>query len=126
MKIRLWPALFCAAAILQGCAAGTTYPELVGRRYFVTNLDTYPVLISSVDGRSTVITPVQVDPGLRRVTVQGLPGGAGNSMLETFELDVKPCTRYYIVAVKANPLDASFKPKIDYEEPLAGCKAASS
>lgn len=125
MKFGTLSALACAVALLQGCATGTVYPELVGQRYFVTNLDTYPVLISSVDGRSSLVTPVQVDPGVRTVTVQGTPGGAGNSMLETFKIDVKPCTRYYIVAVKANRLDSSFQPKIDYEEPLAGCKASA-
>jgi len=113
-----------AAMLLQGC--GTTYPQLVGTRYFVTNIDTYPVLISSVDGRSTLTVPAQVEPGLRRVTVQGPPGGAGNSELETFELDVKPCTRYYIVAVKANPLDSRFTPRIDFEQPLAGCTAPAA
>ena len=118
-------ALACMAAVaLQGC--GTTYPQLLGQRYFVTNLDTYPVLISTVDGRSPGVVPAQVEPGMRRIVVQGTPGGAGFSALETFMLDVKHCMRYYIVAVKVNRLDTNFTPKIDYEEPLAGCIAPAA
>jgi hypothetical protein len=121
MNSRLWLGLACAATVvLQGC--GTTYSQLVGNRYFTTNMDTHPVLISSVDGTSTLIVPAQVSPGVRRVTVQGPPGGAGNSELETFSLDVKPCMRYYIVAFKVSPLDSRFTPKVDFEQPLAGCR----
>jgi len=121
MNSRLWLGLACAATVLlEGC--GTTYSQLVGRRYFTTNMDTHPVLISSVDGTSTVIVPAQVSPGPRRITVQGPPGGAGVSELETFTLDVKPCTRYYIVAFKVSPLDSRFTPKVDFEEALAGCR----
>jgi len=115
-------ALACMAAVaLQGC--GTTYPQLLGQRYFITNLDTHPVLISSVDGRSPGFVPAQAAPGMRRIVLQGPPGGAGFGALETFMLDVKPCTRYYIVAVKASRLDSNFTPRIDYEEPLAGCRS---
>ena len=125
MNARSWLGLACLGTlVLQGC--GTTYPELLGQRYFVTNLDTYPVLISSVDGKGSLITPVVVDPGMRRITVQGTPGGSGVSQLETFMLDVKPCMRYYIVAVKASPLASAFTPRIDYEELLAGCRPPAS
>jgi hypothetical protein len=123
MITRLFVGVACTVGVLlQGCAA-SPYPELVGQRYFVTNIDTYPVLISSVDGKSSVTVPVRVDPGIRRITVQGTPGGAGVSDLETFTLDVKPCTRYYIVAVKASPLESRFTPRIDFEQALAGCTA---
>lgn len=113
-----------ALLLLQGC--GTTCPQLVGERYFVTHLDTHPVLISSVDGRGTLTVPARVEPGVRQIVLQGTPGAAGHSTLETFTLDVKSCTRYDIVAVKASPLNTRFTPKVDFEEPLAGCSAAAS
>lgn len=120
MNTRLGWRLACLLVLLlQGC--GTPRPELLGQRYFVTHLDTYPVLISSVDGKSSVNMPVLVDPGLRRIVVQGPPGGSGVTELEVFMLDVKPCTRYYIVAHKANRLDSRFTPKVDYQEALPGC-----
>lgn len=122
MKHRAWIALVAAAVLLlQGCATGTTFSQLVGERYFLTRLDTYPVTILSVDGRSSVLSTQYVEPGLRVLVLQGPPGGAGFSALETFELDVKACMRYYIVAVKTSPLDSNFKPQVDFMQPLAGC-----
>jgi hypothetical protein len=110
-------------AIVQGCATSPATSQLVGERFFVTNIDTYPVLIASVDGSSSTVSPKNVEPGLRRLVLQGPPGGAGFGAVETFTLDVKPCTRYYIVAVKANPLDTNFTPKVDFAQPLgSGCR----
>ena len=127
MKLRITPAV--AAAIVAAGCANTTPPgrsELVGERYYVTNLNTYPVRIESVDGRSSTTVPQYVEPGLHRLTLQTLPGGAGYSDVIAFTLDVKPCIRYYIVAVKEDRLDASFKPKVDYELPLgSSCKPMS-
>jgi hypothetical protein len=112
------------AAFLQGCATSPATSELLGERYFLTNIDTYPVAIASVDGSSSTVTPKFVEPGMRRLLLRGPPGGAGVSAVETFMLDVKPCTRYYIVAVKANPLDTNFTPKVDFEQPLgSSCRA---
>jgi hypothetical protein len=117
-----------AAAVLALAAAGcATAPagqsELVGQRYFVTNIDTYPVRIESVDGSSSTLAVQYVAPGMRRLTLQTVPGGAGFSDIVAFEVDVKPCMRYYIVAVKANPLDSHFTPKVDYAMSLgSGCR----
>jgi hypothetical protein len=113
-------AALAALALLPGCA-GTTYSQLVGERYFLTRLDTYPVTILSVDGRSSVLLTQYVQPGQRSLVLQGPPGGAGLKALRTFELEVKPCMRYYIVAVKQSPLDSDFTPQVDFVQPLAGC-----
>ncbi len=117
MKAWAWIAVICLP-LVQGCATSPATSQLVGERYFVTNIDTYPVLIASVDGSSSTISPKFVEPGLRRLVLQGPPGGAGVSAVEPFTLEVKPCTRYYIVAVKANALDTNFTPKVDFEQPL--------
>ncbi len=108
-------------ALLQGCATGTVFSQLVGERYFVTRLDTYPVTILSVDGRSSTLSTQYVEPGLRKLVLQGPPGGSGVRALVGFDLEVKSCMRYYVVAVKASPLDSNFTPQVDYVEPLAGC-----
>jgi len=108
-------------ALLQSCATGTVFSQLVGERYFVTRLDTYPVTILSVDGRSSTLSTQYVEPGLRKLVLQGPPGGSGVSALVGFDLEVKPCARYYVVAVKASPLDSAFTPQVDFVQPLAGC-----
>ena len=113
-------------ALLQGCATTPSFSQLVGERYFVTNLDTYPLLIAAVDGSSSTITPKFVEPGVRQLVLQGPSGAAGIPPVLNYTLDVKPCTRYYIVAVKASPLDNNFTPRIDYEMPLSSdCKTAA-
>ncbi len=123
MKTSTWMAAL-GAALLHGCATSPATSQLIGERYFVTAIDTYPVSIASVDGSSSTLTPRLVEPGTRRLLLRGPPGGAGVSAVETFMLDVKPCTRYYIVAVKANPLDTAFTPKVDFEQPLgSSCRA---
>ena len=111
------------ALALGGCASsGYHYSQIVGTRYFKTNIDTFPVSINEVDGRSYLGNmPVLVDPGLRQVVVQGPPTPVDLQLTRTVALDVKPCTRYYLVAVKSNPIDNDFTVRIDFEEPVAGC-----
>lgn len=115
------------ALMLAGCASTSTgyhYSQLVGKRYFKTNIDTYPVLILDVDGRSFVGVPVLVDAGMRDVLLQGPPTTVDLQLTQVMKLDVKPCTRYYLVAVKQNPLQNEFTPRVDYEEPVPGCTPA--
>ena len=118
-----------AGLLMAACAStGYTYSELLGERYYKTPIDTYPVIISKVDGKSTPATgPARVDPGARAITFQGPPGGTGRQGAEevTVTMDIKPCTRYYFVAQKDNRLDSTFKPQVDYQEPVAGCTPPS-
>jgi len=121
-------ALLAASCALAACASTDYhYSQLSGYRYFRTPIDTYPVSIIRVDGKDNVFKPALVDPGLRQVTVQGPPGGAGGiGEQRTLALEVAPCTRYYLVAVKANKLDSDFNVRIDYQEPVPGCTPPGS
>jgi len=112
-----------AAVVFSACAS-TNYhfSQLYGNRYFKTPIDTYPVAIVRVDGKDNVFKPALVDPGLRQVSVQGPPGGAGGTgEVKTLALDVAPCTRYYLVAVKQNRLSSDFSVRVDHQEPVSGC-----
>ena len=116
-------ALFAGAVLLTGCASGYHYSQLDGHRYYRSSIDTHSVMIVRVDGRDTVLSPVPVEPGLRKVTVQGPPTVTSRYGEErTIELGIAPCTRYYLVAVKDNRLSNDFTVKIDYQEPIGGCK----
>ncbi len=116
-----------AVAALAGCATaggGYHYSELLGARYFRAPIDTYPVIVTRVDGRSTPLrqSPALIEPGLRQVTVQGPPVATGDlGDTRTIALDVAPCTRYWLVAVKTSPLVRDFTVRVDHEEPVAGC-----
>ena len=117
-------AFAAAAAVAMGGCASSDYhfSQIVGYRYIKTNIDTYPVSINEVDGRSYLgVAPVLVDPGERTIVVQGPPAFVDLRETRTIALNVRPCTRYYLVAVKQNRLDNDFTVKVDYEESLAGC-----
>lgn len=118
--------LAAATALLGGCA--TPYSELSGARYHQTPIDTYPVIVTRVDGRSTPLHGrTLVDPGRRSITVQGPPTLTSRTGRETrIDLDVKPCTRYYLVAVKDNRLANDFEVQVDHEEPMGACTPPAS
>ena len=124
MKIKSGPAalMIAAASLLSGCASSSFDGSyLVGNRYFRTNIDTQPVIILGVDDWDTTERRVLVEPGMRVIRVQAMPVPGAPNETGALKLDVKPCFTYYIVAVRENPIAASFTPKVDYAEPLGGC-----
>jgi len=134
-------AVLAATTIVAACASTDYhYSQLSGTRYYRVPIDTYPVSIVRVDGLDVMqgslkrvpdhADPYQrpvslVDPGLRQVTVQGPPGGTGGvGELRTVPLEIAPCTRYYLVAVKSTALANDFTVRIDHQEPVSGCTPA--
>ncbi|MEO5882892.1 MAG: hypothetical protein ABIQ06_10805 [Caldimonas sp.] len=134
-------AVLAVTSIVAACAS-TDYhfSQLSGVRYYRVPIDTYPVSIIRVDGKDVMLgslrrvpdpgdpyqRPVSlIDAGLRQVTVQGPPGGAGGiGEQRTVPLEIAPCTRYYLVAVKTSPLASDFAVRIDHQEPVSGCTPA--
>ena len=110
--------------MLAGCT--TVYSQLDGTRYHRVPIDTYPVVVARVDGESYLRNPVLVEPGLRKIMVQGPPTFTSrDGELREFSLDVKPCTHYHLVAVKRNALSNDFTVKVDHESPIASCAATA-
>lgn len=109
-------------SVLLSACTSFSGSYLVGERWYRTNIDTQPVIILGVDNWDTTQKRVLVDPGERMVRVQALPVPGAPWETATLKLDVKPCFTYYIVAVRATPITADFTPRVDYAEPLAGCK----
>jgi hypothetical protein len=114
-------ALSAAAIVLSGCASSFHGSYLVGQRYFMSNLDTQPVLILGVDNWDTTERRVLVEPGEHVIRVQAMPVPGAPQETGALKLDVKPCFTYYIVAVRDTRIVASFTPRVDYAEPLGGC-----
>jgi len=115
--------VLACVTLLAACASTDYhYSQLYGKRYNRAPIDTYDVTIIRIDGKDTLQQPALVDPGLRKVVVQGPPGGASRlGEQREIALDVRPCTRYYLVAVKPNKLSLDFDIRVDYEEPVGGC-----
>jgi hypothetical protein len=115
-------AVVCALALSACASTDYHFSQLYGTRYNRAPIDTYPVTIVRVDGKDTASTPVLVDPGIRKITILGPRGGGGHLGEEKdISLDIRPCTRYYLVAVRTNRLSSDFEVKVDYEEPVGGC-----
>jgi hypothetical protein len=83
-----------------------------------------PVIVNRVDGESVMIRqPAVVAPGARKVTLDVAPRkGFTMATQETFELDVKPCTRYYLAARLDSPTTQSWKPIVRRSEPIGECE----
>ena len=113
-----------AVALLAACASTDYhYSQLRGAKYHQALMDTYAVTIISVDGKSSSQRPFQVDPGMRHIVVQAPPtsAGQGDGTLGSIDLAVAPCTSYYLVAKKKNPLLHDFDVIVDHEEPIGRC-----
>jgi hypothetical protein len=122
--IKLFTALPLAAALAACAGLPQPFSQLDGHRYHLTPIDTYAVQVVRIDDRDTTDSPVFVEPGLRKVRVQGPPDGAHRfGEQRVIDLNVAPCTRYYLVAVKPNRLSSDFSVKVDYEEPIGGCSS---
>ena len=147
IRDRSWQtaAALAAACTLAACASSADYhySQLSGARYYRVPIDTYPVSIVRIDGQNSLTGPLArlrtesrdgyprsyalVDPGPHQITVQGPPGGSGGvGETRTVPLEIAPCTRYYLVAVKTNALASDFTVRVDYQEPVSGCSAPHS
>jgi hypothetical protein len=114
--------LAVVASLLSGCATTFQGSYLVGERYYRADAKSFPVIILSVDGKDTTMRRVLVDPGERVIRVQAPPVPGAAHETATLTLDVKPCFTYYIVAERDSRISAPFTPRVDYAEPIGGCK----
>jgi hypothetical protein len=121
-------ALPLAAIVLAGCATvGPNFAQLDGERWRKVELNTFDVTLISVDGKHHLQRrgePVIVEPGLRKVVVQGPPvAGFRYGEQRTLELKIEPCMRYWLEAKKDTALAQDFVPRVNYSEKIAGCGA---
>jgi len=124
--VKLAAALSLGATLTACAGLPPGYGQIYGQRYFKAPIDTYAVQIIRVDNRDTTDTPTFVDPGLRKITVQGPPDGVHRlGEQRSIDLQVEPCTRYYLVAQKSNRLQTDFAVKVDYQESIGGCNAVA-
>jgi hypothetical protein len=112
---------FGAACVLGACALG---PE-AARFENKPRVETFAVAIVAVDGAPVASTDPSavLEPGPRRVTVQ-MPRAAGfkDGEQRTIDLDVKACTRYWLVASRVVG-SAATDVVVDHAQTVYSCAA---
>jgi len=108
---------------LAGCATyGPTWSEISGNRYHQTILNRAPALIEKVDGYSSYAQyPIKIEPGPHEIVLQGVSRWPGGVPLQTMQLSLQPCKRYYLNAQFEAPGQPRWEPVVDYVEDIAGC-----
>ena len=126
-----------AALVLSSCQTwGPTWSEVTGERWTVpsTEFNTAPTAVNLIDGvgsfqKAPGYGGIKVEPGTHVLVLAAAPltpGWTGGTDLETFRMDFVPCRRYYVNARYDTRLGTSWKPFIDYVEPIAGCKVPAT
>ena len=83
-----------------------------------------PVIVNRVDGENSKYGQNVVAPGKRAVTVDLPPRkGFHQATQVTFDLDVKPCVRYYVAARLETTVTQGWTPVIRSEERIGECMA---
>ena len=119
-------AAVAAIGITAGCATTQPFSQLDGYRWNKAGLDTFDVTIISVDGEHYIQrgTPIMISPGSHKIIVQGPPtAGFRTGAQKTLDLNVEPCTRYWLEARKQNALQQDFTPAVNYSDRISGCSA---
>ena len=83
-----------------------------------------PVIVNRVDGETVMSTnEAVVAPGLRKVTID-LPARKGFSQAtqHTFDVDAKPCTRYYVAAKLDSLTTQTWTPVVRSAEAIGECR----
>ena len=87
--------------------------------------DLLPVIVNRVDGEtiSTARNEAVVAPGVRKVTIDVPPRkGFNQATQHTFDLEAKPCVRYYVAAKLDSRTTQSWTPVVRSSEPIGECR----
>jgi hypothetical protein len=114
-------------------AAPAAFADLYDKPYSIIETDPsrssdyllLPVFVNRVDGKNAQYgNRAIVDPGRHDVTIDVRPRkGFHIATQATFQLETKPCTRYYVVAKLDAPTSQRWKPVVRAEEPIGECEA---
>ena len=126
-----------ATLMLSSCQTwGPSWSEVTGERWTVPSAEfnTAPTAVNLIDGvgsfqRVPGYGGIKVEPGSHVLVLAAAPmsaGWTGGTDLESLRLDFAPCKRYYINARYDTRLSTSWKPFVDYVEPIAGCTASAA
>jgi hypothetical protein len=112
--------LACSALLLlSSCASYDTPYSLLGATKTKLDVNTFNIGIERVDGSSPMQEPIKLTPGAHKVEVSA--SGLSNA-ITVVSLDLKPCTQYWIVGERFDPVGNIIKVKVDRTEAIPGCK----
>ena len=115
-------------AALGGCAGAPApeftapYSQLATEVALTGSAATRGVLLHSVDGQRVSEDRSVVQPGRRKVTVEVLKRSNEPSVLASFDLEVKPCTLYFLAARHPPGNRESWVPFVVTGSPLPPCE----
>ena len=121
-RLFLLPTLFATAALAGPFDQPYAIITTDGRPS--TDFHLRPVIVNRVDDVTITDQRAIVPPGLRKVTVD-LPRrkGFNTATQHTFDLEVKPCVRYYVSAKLASTTLQGWQPVIRSEERIVECES---
>src|SRR5260221_7731160 len=81
------------------------------------------VIVNRVDGESSLNNRSVIAPGPHKVTLDLPPRkGFHEATQVTFDLETKPCTRYYVAAELKSETLQEWKPVVRHEDPIGECR----
>jgi hypothetical protein len=82
-----------------------------------------PVIVNRVDDENSLNNRSVVAPGPHKVTLDLPPRkGFHEATQVTFDLDTKPCVRYYVAAELKSPTLQEWSPVVRHADPIGECR----
>jgi hypothetical protein len=82
-----------------------------------------PVIVNRVDDENSLNNRSVVVPGPHKVTLDLPPRkGFHEATQVTFDLDTKPCVRYYVAAELKSPTLQEWSPVVRHADPIGECR----
>jgi hypothetical protein len=121
MKSLTFAVLLLAPATALAGMWWPAWSEVTGVRYRTTIAERWPSRIVAVGGELLLVAPYHVTPGLHRIVVESPRHDSFPGTLQTFELRLEPCVRYYINAQFDGPVGPGWRPVVDTTQTIPGC-----
>ena len=125
MKPLLAIAAFAAVSALPAFAGPYDQPWSIVETYYGRTADSHlrKVIVNRIDETNTEQpgNRVVTTPGRHNVVLDVPPRKGFPATQVQMEMDLKPCTRYYMAAELKSPTLQQWSPVVKYEEPIGEC-----
>ena len=126
MKPLLALAVLACSALPAFAAGPFDQPWSIVETYYGKAADSHlrKVIINRIDETNTqALNRVVTTPGRHNVVLDVPPRKGYHTATQVqMEMDLKPCTRYYMAAELKSPTLQDWQPVVKYEEPIGECE----